>query len=118
MLNVVWTAVRASFREEKHGFGSLCTPCQLTVVVPEHRLVSAVRQALVPHRHLASLVGDEHDEELHVRSVGSIEEVRAKTHRVFLAVVRCVPVAVPSRDVLTQSRREQQTSVGQARQKP
>ena len=72
----------------------------LTVVVPEHRLVSAVRQALVPHRHLLGLVRDEHDEELYVRGLRSVEEVRAETHHVFLAVVGRVPVAVISRDVL------------------
>lgn len=85
-------------------YAMLCRPCQLTVVVPEHWLVSTVGQSLVPHGHLASLVRHEHHEELCVGRIGSAEKMRAQPDRVFFAVVGRVPVAIRSGEVLTQPR--------------
>lgn len=57
------------------------------MVVPEHGLVSAVGETLVPHRHLASLVGYEDNEQLYSSRLGPAEEMLAQSQCVFFAVV-------------------------------
>jgi len=88
---------------EKNGrFCLYTTQRTLTVVVPKHWLVSAVRQTLVPYRNLSSLVGDEDHVQLSITSLGPVEQVAAQAHRVFFAVVRGVPAAICPRAFLTQ----------------
>ena len=87
----------------------------LTVIVPQHRLILAVSETLAPNRYLASAARDEDDVELHPSSFSRTDQFSTQAQRVFFAVVRSVPVAIPSSEILTQSRSTRPPAAAAAR---
>lgn len=70
-----YTAVRGATKHKIKKFHAIIdrSPRTPTVVVPEHWFISAIGETLVPHRHLTSVVGNEHNKQLDARILGPVE---------------------------------------------